>query len=495
MGHIKEKVLIVVTALIVGGLGFSGGYMATRNQEPPIENIIENVIVEEVTVVCGSEFDTFVEVMDLLIEHHYKRPTEADLMQGAIEGMIESIEDPHTTYFDYEEAQQFNDNFGEDYVGIGVQVRYENETLVIDGVFADSPAYNAGIRVNDVITHIDGELVVGLEFYDIVGKLVGDENTDVTVGVFRAGFEDTLYFVMTRSVIENPSVEFETFEQNGETIGYIKVTTFGDETFQKFYDAIDDLETIGIDGLIIDLRNNGGGHLSTVLNMLQEFLINDGIEMFSTEHYISGVKETDNYYAYRGSARDYDIVTLVNENSASASEVFATAMQEHGDYTVLGTVTYGKGTMQTDMDLDSTVGDSLHISVGKWLTSDGNWVHFDGGSDGVIPDVIVEVSEVEKAYKVFLLDGGSILVDTVDTRTANIQIILNAVGYTVRTDGYFDLVTEAAIEDIQTSNTLTVNGEINAETLDIINTLLHNLQNNSDNDTQLQAAISHLVND
>ncbi len=493
MGQIKEKIIILVTVLIVGGLGYCGGYVVTKNEKAPIINVTEEIIVQQ--VVCGTEFDTFIEVMDLLVDHHYKRPTEVDLIQGAIEGMIESIEDPHTTYFDYEEAQSFNDNFGEDYVGIGVQVRYENETLIIENVFADSPAYNIGIRVNDVITHIDGEVVVGLEFYDIVGRLIGDEDTEVTVGVFRAGFEETLYFVMTRSVIENPSVEFETFEQDGQTIGYIVVTTFGDETFQKFYDALDDLETIGIDGLVIDLRDNGGGHLSTVLNMLQEFLINDGIEMFSTEHFISGVQETDYYFAYRGTARNYDIVTLVNGNSASASEVFASAMQEHGNYKVLGTLTYGKGSMQTDMSLDTTVGDSLHISVGKWLTSDGNWVHFDGGSDGIIPDIVIEESDVEKAYKVFLLEGGSIVVDTVDTRTANIQVILNALGYTVRTDGYFDTVTEAAIEDIQTTNTLTVNGEINIETLDIINTLLHNLQNNPDNDTQLQAAIEYLIND
>lgn len=462
-------------------------------------SLIDNVCVADEPVInvieCGDEFATLFEALDLLETHHYSRPTREQLIEGMMNGMIEALEDPHTTYFSQAEEDAFHDGLGEEFVGIGVNIRYENETLIIDSVFEGSPAQNAGLQSNDIITHVDGEYVVGLEFYEIITLIVGDINTEVVIGVYRQGIEDTLYFEMIRASISNPTVEHTFYEENGQTIGYIKVNSFGDQTFTKFYLALSELEQQGIDGLVIDLRGNGGGYLGTVTDMLQEFIVNDNTAMFSTQHYYTGEIDTDPYLAYKQTAKPYDIVTLVNGRSASASEVFASTMQEHGNYIVLGTTTYGKGTMQTQFDLETTDGDALHISFGKWITHDGNWVHFNGGTDGVTPDIIVEVSEAETVFKVFLMGEDPIVEDTVDFRTKNIQIFFNAIGYTVRQDGYFDITTKTIIETIQAEHNITVNGILNEETFEVINNLIHEYQSDDANDAQLQGAINYLTND
>ena len=223
--------------------------------------------------------------------------------------------------------------------------------------------------------------------------------------------------------------------------------------------------------------------------MLREFLVNDSVPMFSTESYNNGDVTRDDYYGILSAKKSYDIVTLVNGNSASASEVFASAMQEHSDYTIVGVTTYGKGTMQTDVGLTAMLGDSLHITIGKWFTSDNNWVHYDGGTDGVIPDIVQELNEYERAYKVFVLNDEVIMYDTVDDRVANIQLILEIMGYDVRTDGYYDTATKDAVMEIQTNNSLTVTGNLDSDTLEIINEALNIYQN----DSQLQAAIDYLL--
>ena len=440
--------------------------------------------------------EVFLEVMDHLMENHFSQPTEAELLQGALDGMIASLDDPFTSYYDLEELENYQQSFGESYVGIGVTVRFLDKLIVVEGVTEDGPADIAGIRVNDIIAMVDGESILELPFYETVGKIIGEEGTEVTIGIVRTGVLDMINLTMTRAVIESATVIYDSFMRDEELIGYIKVTTFGDATVNLFVNALADLETAGITGLIVDLRNNGGGHLGTVLNMLNQFLIDDGSTMFSTEYFSNGELIRDDYVSNREEPRLYPIVTIVNENSASASEVFASAMQEQGNFTVVGVTTYGKGTMQTDAAITATIGDKLHITIGKWFTSDGNWVHYDGGTDGVIPDIVVEQALIEKAYKVFLLDENEeILFDTVDLRVANVQLVLNIMGYTVRTDGYFDAFTRDAILDIQNDNTLTATGNMDSETLLVINEALDVFQDDLLNDSQLEAAITYLLND
>ena len=446
------------------------------------------------TVASPEANATFNEVLALLTDNHFTQPEEEDLWEAAVDGMIDSLGDPYTTYFDYEEYESYQTGFGEDYVGVGVTVSFQENLVVIEAIKQNGPADEAGVLVNDIIIEVDGESVEGEGFYDVVAKVTGDVGTEVTLGLYRQGVDGIIQLTMTRSVIVNTTVTSKVFTTvDGNKIGYIKVTTFGDETSDLFHDAIEALELQNIEGLVVDLRNNGGGHLYTVFNMLDEFLIDNGQEMFSTEYYDDGTFYRQEYNATNTERKDYEIVTLVNENSASASEVFASAMQEQGDYTVIGTTTFGKGTMQIDEALDTTEGDSIHLTIGKWITADGNWVHYDGGTDGVIPDVLIERSRYEMAYKLFLFDGEELIFDTVDSRTENLQRILNimGLGFTVREDGYFDQETKDAIMEIQLTNALTVTGNVNSDVLEIINAALDIYQDDTANDSQFAGVLDY----
>lgn len=464
-----------------------------------IPTYIDREVEVEVPVYVDGDIDaTFNEVMNELTEYHYLAPTKEALWEGALNGMIESLEDPHTSYFDLEEYQQYQGHFGESYVGIGVAVKFFDGTIVVEEVKSNSPALSSGIQVNDIIVEVDGEDIKEANFYETINKILGEEGTDVTVGVIRTGFNEVISITMTRAIIENPTVTTDMFLREGTLIGYIKVNTFGTETAAKFAESIAYLEGQGMEGLIVDLRNNGGGQVSAVYYMLQELLIDNGKQMFVTEgNFETGFSRTE-YEAIRTEKRDYDIVTLVNEGSASASEVFASAMQEHGGYNVIGVVTYGKGTMQQTKSLSTTVVkdetgniiayDSLHITIGTWKTADENWIH----GIGVTPDIIAERTATELAFKTFIGDE-IISFDVVDARVGNIQLILNTMGYTVRTDGYFDTITRDAILDIQLDNGLPQTGAIDSDTLVIINEAFGDYLNNNDNDTQLQVSIDYFL--
>jgi len=441
-------------------------------------------------VVTGDIDERILEVMQDLEENHFSQPSEETLVRGAIDGMIASLNDPFTTYFSASDQAEYNQGLEENYVGIGITVSYVNELIVVEQVSTNGPADEAGILVNDIIAFIDGEDIRDNDFYESISKVVGEIGTTVEIGVIRQGVDLPIYFEIERQLIDSPSITYEIIERGDQLIGYIDVNTFGGETAALFSEAIDELDGQNIDGLVIDLRDNGGGYLSAVYAMLDEFLLDNGKPMFSTEYYNNGTYKRDEYFATNTEIKPYDIITLINGNSASASEVFASSMQEHGGYLVIGTTSYGKGTMQTDVPLEAVLGDSIHLTIGKWFTSNEGWVHYDGGTDGVMPDVVVEQDDLMKAYKVFLLESDTIVFDTVNSKLINIQMILNGLGYGVRTDGYFDAETRSALSDIQGDNGLTVTGEINRETLVILNDFLTNYKQDIMHDAQLMEAIS-----
>jgi carboxyl-terminal processing protease len=443
-------------------------------------------------VASGQIDERIVEVMEQLQENHYSQPSEEDLVQGAIDGMIAALDDPFTTYFSASQQEEYNQGFEESYVGIGITVSYVDNLIVVEQVATNGPADQAGILVNDIIAFIDGEDVRGDAFYQTIAKVVGEVGSMVEIGVIRQGVDLPIYFEIERQLIDSPSITYESFEEDGKLVGYIDVNTFGAETASLFSDAIAALEEENIDGMIIDLRDNGGGYLSAVISMLDEFLIDNGKPMFSTEYYTNGSYRREEYFATNQEEKTYEIFTLINGNSASASEVFASSMQEHGGHMVVGTTSFGKGTMQTDVPLQAMLGDSIHLTIGKWFTSNEGWVHYDGGSDGVTPDLIVEPTELMQAYKVFLLEEDEIGFDTVNSRLKNIQVILNGLGYSVRTDGYFDEGTKEAIENLQVNNDLPSTGEINQATLQILNDYLTLYKNNPRNDQPLMEAVGQI---
>jgi carboxyl-terminal processing protease len=420
------------------------------------------------TFELSQEAAIFYEVMDLLENYHFTDPDNEDLYIGAMNGMIDSLNDRYTIYYDHEDFERRQDGLSESYVGIGITIANIDNQLVINSVISGGPAEKAGLMVNDIIRYIKGVEVTKENINDITYTMYGELGESLNITIERAGVTELIEFVIDYETINIPSVETRTIDEDGQVFGIVKVNSFGSQTADLFDDAIASLEANSVQGIVIDLRNNGGGYLNAVLQMMRVFLINDGRPILTIEAYANGF-EIDSFWGTGTEKKPYEIVVLVNEGSASASEVFAIAMQEHGEYTVVGTSTFGKGLVQTSLPISEKPDDYLTVTYAKWFSPLGQWVDQNGGTNGVTPDVIVERNELESLWKIFLSNGEVLTYDTVDPRLERIQVILNGMGYNLRTDGYFDLETQAAIEDIQSLNDLPINGDIDQATMTIIN--------------------------
>ena len=248
--------------------------------------------------------------------------------------------------------------------------------------FPNSPADVAGILANDLVVEVDGENVVGQSLQDVTNKIKGPVGSTVTLGIQRNDNTDLIYIEVTRQAIDQETVKTELIPVGEESIGYLQITTFGENTANEFKQGIESLEEQGMTSLIVDLRNNSGGYLTSVVEMVDYLLPAD--KVITT---IEGRDGGGTTYKTSTEGKDYPIVTLINEGSASASEIFAAAMKEAGGYEVIGTTSYGKGTVQVSMPLDDH--SSLKITTQVWKTPDGNWIN----EEGVTPTIEVEAPD------------------------------------------------------------------------------------------------------
>lgn len=461
----ERRIFIGISILLMAALAFLGGIEYSR------------------LVIKNDELDVLVEVLDDIRAYHPFYESDALLIEGAIDGMIETLNDPHSAFFTSEESEAFSQGLQDSYVGIGIGIVYFNNQFLITEVMIDSPAEAAGIRANDVIVEVDGVNIEDMEFYDGVALILGEVGESITLGVKREGVSNTIYLTAVRQVMDNITIKYEMIDDENK-IGYIQIISFGSSTDTDFLSALQDLENQNMQGLIVDVRNNGGGYLDSVTNILDNLLTNDSPYMY--------VAEGDYEYNFTGKlpeAKSYPIVTLINEGSASASEVFASALKEEGLYDVIGVTSYGKGTMQSSITLFTSPQDELHLTIGKWFTPDHNWVN----GVGVTPTIEVAREEYYYSHPISVVDG-NYEYDMVSTEVANIQVILTALGYhTGRTDGYFDLDTELAVENYQLDNSLTVTGIIDEETANNINLEIYQFINNEENDNQLIEAINYFI--
>ncbi len=437
--------------------------------------------------------DTFSEVFNRLYNDHYTQPSKDDLWQGAIDGMIDSLDDPFTNYFDQESYDAFRQGQEESFVGIGVTIENVNEAVVIRSVYPSSPAEQAGLMAGDQITHVDGVDYRDRSFVETTSVLRGEAGSEVTIGYKRPGIESILYVTLTREAIANPTVTAELVNDN---IGIIYLHAFGSDTKDIFTSYIESFETDdNIEGLIIDLRNNGGGDLVTLIDLLDIFLDKDAksLPYFTLQTYDNRDMDRYDETGNNTETKPYPISLIVNGQSASASEVFAAAMHEYGGYPVYGETTYGKGTLQQSIPLRTTTGDYLHLTIGRWLTPEGNWVHYQGDNPGFEPSHVVEQSPYFTTPLLYLEADETYSFDMVDEKIAIAQTMLNALGYIVRDDGYFNLATQDALTLYQSQNGITVTGILNDVTAAHLSDAMYNYRNSLDNDLQFQAAYQDMV--
>ena len=326
-------------------------------------------------------FKPFWEAWNIVHEQYVDQPVDdVALMQGAIRGMMEALGDEQTFYMEPRVYQNETSSLQGSYEGIGAYVDTDGDYLTIVSPIEGSPASAAGLQPGDKVIAIDGEDMTGIAPEEARLRVLGPEGTTVTLTVVRKGEQGPLEFVIRRAEIIVRSAEGKMLEDG---IGYMDINSFGDKTTSELHQALDDLMTRNPRGIIIDLRNNPGGYLTTAVEVSSEF-IDKGVILY--EQFGDGRRQE--YEALgNGQATDIPLVVLVNEGSASASEILAGALQDYGRATLVGVQSYGKGSVQNWQPLSNNQG-AARVTIAKWLTPDERAIdHI-----GLTPDVIVEMS-------------------------------------------------------------------------------------------------------
>ena len=314
-----------------------------------------------------------------VISQYYLYEDEIDteaLVEGIYAGYTASLGDPYTTYYDEEATREFMKSISGEFGGIGATVlkKADEDEIMISEVYEESPAERAGLKAGDVLIQADGHAVSGQDLDTVVSWISGEPGTDVELRILRDGEE--MDVTVTRDIIETQTVEYEMKEDG---IGYIRVEEFDKVTYDQFKAALDDLEGQGMDSLIIDLRGNPGGQLTTVTDMLKLFLP-EGVIVSTKDKY----GNTDEITCDGDHEFKKPLAVLVDGNSASASEIFSAAIQDYGVGTIVGTQTYGKGVVQQTIDLGD--GTCMKVTISEYYTPSGRSIN----GTGVTPDVEVE---------------------------------------------------------------------------------------------------------
>lgn len=362
----KEVIIVMIFSIGIGILMCFGGI-----------SIITGKNYLAVTKDLKKVVDTYYAIVD----NYYGELDRDALVDGAVEGMISSVGDTFTSYSDTDSTSSFDETINGSYEGIGCTVAtLEDGTISVIDMFEDSPSYKAGLKVGDIILKVDGESYEGKNSNDISNYIKNSGKSKIVLTVKRDNEEKDISINLSK--VEIPHVSGKVIEQDSKKIGYIKISLFASNSYKQFKNKLDELEKSNINDLIIDVRDNSGGYLSSVTDICNLFL-DKGKVIYQLEDSKGKVKKKDT----TKEKRKYDIVVLINGGSASASEILASAIKESYGGDIVGTNSYGKGTVQQTKKLLD--GSMIKYTTQKWLTPDGNSIN----EVGVTPTKVVELNE------------------------------------------------------------------------------------------------------
>lgn len=331
-----------------------------------------------------KELEEFIENYNYILENYYKDIDKKELLDGATEGMISKLDDEFSTVIPEESTNNFNIRLEGTYEGIGVEiVNDENNNVIIYSIIENSPAEKAGLKAGDIIIKIDDKDFTNKKTSELSNYVKNSTKENFKIVIKRDGEEKT--FELKREKVTLKSVDSKIIERDNKKVGYIYIAIFANDTYNQFKKALNQLEQEKIDALILDVRDNTGGHLTTVSKMLSLFLDSNHV-IYQTQT----KEETKKFYSKGKETKKYKIVVLQNENSASASELLSAALKEEYKATIIGTKSYGKGTVQEL--IKTTSGSEYKLTTKKWLTPKGNLIH----KKGVMPDIEIELSDEYK---------------------------------------------------------------------------------------------------
>ena len=330
----------------------------------------------------SKDLNKFVDAYQTILKNYPDKLDTSKLVESAIEGMMSSIGDKYTTYNDVDGATTFNETVSGTYEGIGCLVTTTENSIQIIEVFDDSPASKAGLKEKDIIKKIDGQDFSDKTSSDMANYIKESDKKEIKITIQRDSEEKEVK--LKRQKLEVPTVTTKIYENNDKKIGYIDISIFSSVTDKQFKEKLKELEKKEIDGLIIDVRDNNGGYLNVVTNIASS-LLKKGDIIYKLE---KSNKKVETKKDTTKEKRTYPIAVLVNAGSASASEILSSAIKESYKGFVVGTNTYGKGTVQQTMNLED--GSMIKYTIENWLTPNGNWIN----EVGVTPTNVVELDEI-----------------------------------------------------------------------------------------------------
>ncbi|MDD6182128.1 MAG: S41 family peptidase [Lachnospiraceae bacterium] len=310
--------------------------------------------------------------------YYYEDIDTEELTNGLYKGLFEGLGDPYSVYYTKEEYDSMMASTSGTYCGIGAVLSQDMKTMQVTvlHVYKDTPADKAGLKDGDTILKVDDIEATSMELSELVTNIRGDKGTKVHLEVYREGEKDKLEYDIERDKVEVPTVEYEMLENN---VGYIQITEFAEPTETQFTEAVNALQAQGMQAMIVDLRDNPGGYLSAVTEILDDILP-EGITVYTEDKY----GKRQNYTSDDEHRIEIPMAVLINENSASAAEIFAGAIKDYDYGTLIGTKSFGKGIVQTVKQLKD--GSAIKLTTAKYYTPNGNYIH----EVGIEPDVELE---------------------------------------------------------------------------------------------------------
>jgi carboxyl-terminal processing protease len=366
-------------SLVIYGATFGASYLRNVRETKEREAAQEAAREESQSVVTNDSISKMQQVENIIHQNYYQKDIDREaLYDGIFRGMMDSLGDPYSEYYSPAELTNVMNQTEGIYFGIGAVVGLDEKTTLpkISSLIAGAPAQMAGLRENDIIYGADGESLYGITLTEAVAKIKGPEGTTVTLTIYREGESDFLEIIVNRERVESPTVNYSMLDQD---MGYIQITQFDEVTIDQFTDALATLKGSDMKGLILDLRSNPGGALTSVI-AIARMILPEGLILYTE----SKTGERVEYTCDGTHQLDVPLTVLVNGNSASAAEVLAGAIKDYGIGMLVGTTTFGKGIVQNIIPLHD--GSAIKLTVSTYFTPNGTNIH----DIGITPDVECE---------------------------------------------------------------------------------------------------------
>ncbi|AGK55671.1 S41 family peptidase [Bacillus sp. 1NLA3E] len=477
----KLIALMLVGSLLTGAGGTYAGLSWWDSQQALEKESLQKSNDQTEATTDTENLQKISQAYELIKNRYVKSVDDKTLVEGAISGMLSKLADPYSVYMNKETAKQFNQTLESSFEGIGAEVSSVDGKIVIVSPFKGSPAEKAGIKPNDQILKVDNESVAGLDLYETTLKIRGEKGSKVRLQIQREGISEPLTVEIKRDDIPLETIHADMKKQNGKKIGYIEITTFSEKTSDDFKKELKALEKKGMEGLILDVRGNPGGLLTSVEQILRE-LVTDNKPYVQIEKRNG---EKLRYFSDLTIKKDYPIAVLIDKGSASAAEILAGALAETEGYPLIGEKTFGKGTVQQAVPMGD--GSNIKLTLFKWLTPDGNWIH----KKGIKPTVAVSQPEIYRTHPLNL--DKPLAKDMNNEQVKNAQVILDGLGFSPgRKDGYYSDSTETAVKAFQQVKGIKATGVIDEKTAtSLVDSVKAELRKEK-NDLQLQTALRYL---